>query len=301
MGTAISKPVIKHHSFDEMLTLCGESPYSNGFHIIEQKENMKEKCPHYPFRSDHFSILVVNGGESHVRLNMTEYTLQANQVLIIPPNAVRQFVGASPGFTCTGIAFTQHFLSEAGMTLKHIDMFSFFSSNTLPHFQVSLHDVNLLQGMLHILKQKETEDRSATYNTEVVKHSFLAFIYQFGEIYQRNNYMGEIRVTKKEDLTMRFARLLKEHFKEERSVLYYARLLFVTPRYLTQTIKEITGKTAGELIDEMVITEAKLHLNNMSVSIAQVAESLYFSDQFFFSKFFKKHVGMTPSEYRRTA
>ena len=283
-----------------MLALCGESPYADGFHIIEQKENMEENCPHYAFRSDHFSILIVNGGEGRVRLNMTEYNLHANQVLIIPPNAIRQFIGASSGFRCTGIAFTQQFLSQAGMSLKHIDMFSFFSSNTLPHFQVSVQDADLLQGMLHILKQKEAENRSTTYNTEVVKHSFLAFIYQFGEVYQRNNDIGEIRITKKEDLTMRFARLLTEHFREERSVLYYARLLFVTPRYLTQTIKEITGKTAGELIDEMVIMEAKLHLNNMSVSIAQVAESLYFSDQFFFSKFFKKHAGMTPSEYRRT-
>jgi AraC family transcriptional regulator, transcriptional activator of pobA len=261
---------------------------------------MEEKCPFYPFRSDHFSIIIINEGKGQVRLNMAEYDLQANQVLIIPPNAIRQFLGASPGFRCTGIAFTQHFLSEAGMNLKHIEMFSFFSSNTLPHFKVSLRDADLLGGMLHILKQKEIENQSTTYNTEVIKHSFLAFMYQFGEVYQRNNHIGEIRITKKEDLTMRFAKLLAEHFREERSVLYYARSLFVTPRYLTQTIKEITGKTAGELIDEMVIMEAKLHLNNMSLSIAQVAESLYFSDQFFFSKFFKKHAGMTPSEYRRT-
>ena len=97
-----NKTIIRHHSFNEMLALCGESQYADGFHIIEQKEDMEEKCPHYPFRSDHFSILIVNGGESQVRLNMTEYNLRANQVLIIPPNAIRQFVGASPGFKCTG-------------------------------------------------------------------------------------------------------------------------------------------------------------------------------------------------------
>lgn len=283
-----------------MLALCGESSYADGFHIMEQKENREEKCPHYPFRSDHFSIIIVNGGKGQVRLNMTEYALQPNQVFIIPPNAIRQFIGSSTDFTCTGIAFTSRFLSETGMNLKHIDMFHFLSSNTNPHIQVGSYDADLLRGMLHVLKQKEFENRPTTFNTEVVHHSFLAFIYQFGEVYQRNNGTGEIRITKKEDLAMRFAKLLVEHFKEERSVLYYAKLLFVTPRYLTQTIKETTGKTAGELIDEMVIMEAKVLLSNMSVSIAQVAEMLYFSDQFFFSKFFKKHAGMTPSEYRRT-
>jgi AraC family transcriptional activator of pobA len=301
MGTAISKTIIKQQSFNELLTLWGESPYADGFHIMEHRDDIDEKCPHYPFRSDHFSILITTGGESNVRIDMIAYTLKVNHVMIIPPNAIRQFIGASPDFRCTVIVFTQRFLSEAGMSLKHIDMFSFFSSNASPHIQLSHQEADLLRGMLYILKQKEAENRPTIYNTEIVKHSFLAFIYQFGEVYQRNNYIGEIKLTKKADLTMRFTKILTEHFREERSVLYYARLLFVTPRYLTQTIKEITGKTAGELIDEMVIKEAKIHLNNMSVSIGQVAESLYFSDQFFFSKFFKKHAGMTPSEYRKTA
>ena len=300
MRTAISKTVIEYQSFNELLTLFGESTHQDGFHIIEHSDAIGEICPHHSFRSDHFSIMIITGGECNIRLNMTEYILQENQVMIISPNAIRQFIEASADFRCTGIAFTPGFLSEAGMSPKHIDMFSFFSYNSQPQIQLGEYDANLLREMLHILKQKEAEHRSTKYNKEVVNHSFLAFVYQFGEVYRRNNKTTEIRITKKEDLTMRFTRLLMKHFKEERSVLYYAQLLFVTPRYLTQTIKETTGKTAGELIDEMVIREAKVHLNNMSVSIAQVAESLYFSDQFFFSKFFKKHAGITPSEYRRT-
>jgi len=292
---------IKHQSFNELLYTFKESPYADGFHIMEHRDCMEDKYTHFPFRSDHYSMIIVNGGESKVRLNMTTYTLHVNQVMIIPPNAIRQFIEASQDFRYTAIVFTPRFLSEAGMSLKHIDMFNFFSSNTLPHIQLNHHDADLLGGILNIIKQRSSGNRSTTFYTEVVKYSFLAFIYQFGEIYHQNNDMGERSITKKEDLAMRFTRLLAEHFREERSVLYYARLLFVTPRYLTQTIKETTGKTTSELIDEMVITEAKAHLNNMSISIAQVAESLYFSDQFFFSKFFKKHAGMTPSKYRRTS
>lgn len=299
MRTVMNRSFVRHHTLNDLLAIIGEPFSGDGFHIIEHNEDFSEKCPYYPFRSDHFSIIIGYDGESRVRLNMTEYTLHANEVLIIPPNAICQFIDTGRDFRCSGVAFTVKFLSESGMNLKHIEMFSFLSFNTYPHFQMSHHDADLLRHMLHVLKQKELENRPAGSSAEVVNHSFLAFIYQLGEIHGRNHDKKEIRITKKEELSMRFTKLLTEHFKEERSVLYYARLLFVTPRYLTQTIKETTGKTAGEMIDEMVMIEAKALLNNLSISIAQVAESLYFSDQFFFSKFFKKHAGMTPSEYRK--
>jgi YesN/AraC family two-component response regulator len=98
---------------------------------------------------------------------------------------------------------------------------------------------------------------------------------------------------------MRFVKLLTDSFREERSVIFYAEQLHVTPRYLSQTVKEVTGRSAGDLIDEMVIMEGKALLNNVSLTIAQVAETLYFSDQFFFSKYFKRLTGVSPSEYRK--
>jgi AraC-like DNA-binding protein len=63
-------------------------------------------------------------------------------------------------------------------------------------------------------------------------------------------------------------------------------------------VKEITNKTCGEMIDEIVIMEAKIMLDDLGLSVATVAEQLQFSDQFFFSKFFKKHTGITPSKYK---
>ena len=98
---------------------------------------------------------------------------------------------------------------------------------------------------------------------------------------------------------MQFVKLLSDSFREERSVIFYAEQLHVTPRYLSQTVKEVTGKSAGELIDEMVILEAKALLNDVSLTISQVADSLYFSDQFFFSKYFKRLTGLSPSEYKK--
>jgi len=65
-------------------------------------------------------------------------------------------------------------------------------------------------------------------------------------------------------------------------------------------VKKLTGKTAGKYIDDLVIVEAKNLLRDPSLTIAQIADLLYFSDQFFFSKFFKRYTGITPSDYRKS-
>ena len=63
-------------------------------------------------------------------------------------------------------------------------------------------------------------------------------------------------------------------------------------------MEDVTGKTCRELIDEMAIKEAKLLLNYLEHSVANVAESLHFSDQFIYSKYFKKRTGLTPTAFR---
>ncbi|WNW02394.1 AraC family transcriptional regulator [Tenacibaculum sp. HL-MS23] len=98
---------------------------------------------------------------------------------------------------------------------------------------------------------------------------------------------------------IRFLDLLNENFKSERSVQFYADVLCITSGYLSKVLKEVSGKTANQLIDEAVILEAKLLLNNPILSISEIAENLQFSDQSFFGKFFKKHTGLSPTAFRK--
>lgn len=292
---------VQRHSLNELMHLLGEVPITEGLHVIEEQECFRDVAIQYPFRSDHFSLMLVNKGEAKLRINLTEYSLSTNELMVIPPNAIRQFIEIDPDSLFTGIAFTAGFLSQSGMNPKHATLFNFFSTNGDPNLKLQEEDAMLLRNMIKILKELYAASRETTLDIEVLNHSFLALLYKLGSIHRKYNGDKAIRLTKKEGLVMQFTQLLTEHFREERSVLYYAEHLYVTPRHLTQTVKEITNRTAGEMIDQMVVTEAKVLLSNLSFSVGQVAEALYFSDQFFFSKFFKKHSGFTPSEYRKTA
>ncbi|PXV66283.1 AraC-like DNA-binding protein [Dysgonomonas alginatilytica] len=102
------------------------------------------------------------------------------------------------------------------------------------------------------------------------------------------------------DLLNQLLRLLLTHYREERSVAFYADKMCLTSKYLSKIIKEISGKSILEWISETVIMASKALLKSSEMTVLQISEELNFPNPSFFSRFFKKHTGMTPIEYRES-
>lgn len=275
----------------------GEEDAEKQLYVFERQKELQKLPVKYPYRSDHFTIILVTEGNASLKLDLIDYTIEKHNLLIISPNDVRQFIKISPDCTFIGVGFTQDFLLHSGLHKKNIDAFDFFSSQAEPVVKLDEKNTEVLFQLFSILHKKTTSKEESYFTDEFIYHSFSALIFEIASLFRKSNTI-HLKITRKEDLAMRFMKLLPLHFKQHRSLQFYADLLFITPKYLTQTIKQITGKTAGEFIDEMVIMEAKVLLNDFSKSIGQVAEELNFSDQFYFSKFFKKHTSFNPSDYR---
>ena len=90
-----------------------------------------------------------------------------------------------------------------------------------------------------------------------------------------------------------------EYYKEERSLGFYAGKLCITPKYLSLISKDVSGRSAGEWIDQYVVLEAKTLLKSTRMSIQEIADVLNFANQSFFGKYFKHHTGISPKEYRK--
>lgn len=101
-------------------------------------------------------------------------------------------------------------------------------------------------------------------------------------------------------LVARFRQLLEVHFLTHRTVSDYARLLDVTPGHLNDTVKDNTGWTAGAIIAERLLTEAKHLLADTDMEVAGIARQLHFANPSHFGKFFKKSMGETPLNFRRS-
>ena len=99
-------------------------------------------------------------------------------------------------------------------------------------------------------------------------------------------------------LMQQFIREVQIYYKQERKVLFYAKRLHLSSGYLSTIVKKVSGKTATEWIDNYVILEAKAMLKSRKMNIQQVSNELNFPSQSFFGKYFKRHTGMSPKEYK---
>ena len=102
-----------------------------------------------------------------------------------------------------------------------------------------------------------------------------------------------------EDLFSKFIQLLEKNFRTERRVSWYAQQLEITPKYLSEIVKLVSKRTPNEWIDSYVVLELRVMLNNSTLNIKQIAEDMNFANQSFLGKYFKEHVGVSPTEFRK--
>jgi AraC-like DNA-binding protein len=297
----ISASPVYLRTIKEMNDLTGHSWHLEGLRVFIKNPNHDKSHMSQPFRTDSYWVLLVMEDSLTIQLNGEERVVKENDLLIIPPHVVRQANGETNNCKAACVAFTPDFLLGTGLSQRYIDLFDFLFNNGGMHMQLAAEDASRFMTVITMLREKNFAEGDHPFTAEVVRHFFNVFQFELAGLYHKYSNQKKTVHDHKEELLWRFLALLSKHVKTERSLQFYANRLFVTPKYLTQTVKKLSGKTAGEYIDDLVIVEAKNLLRDPSLTIAQVADMMYFSDQFFFSKFFKRYTGITPSEYRKSA
>lgn len=138
-------------------------------------------------------------------------------------------------------------------------------------------------------------------NDEAIHNGIAMFLYVIGDSLQWAASSQDTKISvlsRREEYCFRFIDLLAKLPKISRRVDFYADKLCLTPKYLTTLIREATGKSAKDWIDDFIISNAQFLLRHSDMSIQQIASELNFPNQSFFGKFFKEHTGYAPSELR---
>lgn len=273
-----------------------------GLYVFETDAQEMDTSFISPYRADHNSIHLITAGEVNVKINLLEYTLRKNDLVLFTTNTIRHFGTVSPDCTATNLLFSTDYLLSSAIPTKTAEAYDYLTGIINP--VVALREPQVEIFLTHFsalaLKMKDAKT-NRFYAEDILRHLFSAVIFEIGALYQSDTEPYIVSSSRKEYVVHQFLKLVMKNFKEEKSVQAYADMLNITPKYLSTATRGLTGKTAGDLIDEMIILEAKVLLNESTMPIAHIAETLRFSDQFVFSKFFKKHCGQNPSSYRRTA
>ena len=102
-----------------------------------------------------------------------------------------------------------------------------------------------------------------------------------------------------EEIYLAFLRLLSQHYAGHRDISFYASKLCITTTYLSRIVRQVSGRTVGQYIDQLLLMEASWMLQTTSLTVAQIADRLHFADTTTFARFFKRLKGCTPKEYRQ--
>ncbi|OMP76569.1 MULTISPECIES: helix-turn-helix domain-containing protein [unclassified Chitinophaga] len=290
---------IHNYTINEVSTDIGHKCPAKDFLTFRSDEvKPKEEILGNPIRSDHFSIALVIEGEIDVQINLVNYCVKKNSLVVIPFNTIHQIQNHDDKSIVIVVCFSHDFIGQSRVSEKHLSSYGFFSPQNNPYLILDDEDADALHGVIKMLHKANDPAYEHPFKAEIVQHGFNIFIYEVAALFKKYRPNEEVKLTRKEEILTSFLKLLFQHFREERGVQFYADALYITPKHLTKMVKEVTNKTCGEMIDEIVILEAKIMLNDLGLSVATVAAQLQFSDQFFFSKFFKKHTGIAPSKYK---
>jgi AraC family transcriptional activator of pobA len=279
--------------------LKDDSFRSVGMDVFSSEDVIPKWATCHPFRSTAFAILLVTKGELEIQCDFVSCRIAEKELFFVLPEALYEIEKVAPNLSFIGLGFKRSYLKDQGIFFSSSDLLHLFSTDMRKKHSLSDEEFSAIQFHVLSLKRKMQLPAETLHLKEIIRHNFLSVLYEMFLIQSKNRVFSSIKLNRKEKLSSDFLGLLSENFKQHRKLEFYAKTLFVTPRHLSQVVKQVTGKTAGELIDELVIKEAKVLLSTHVLSIAQVTDLLNFSDQSFFGKFFKKHIGISPLMYKQ--
>ncbi|MDB4923006.1 helix-turn-helix domain-containing protein [Mucilaginibacter sp.] len=282
-------------SLSKFADLYADKLIGPDFFITDEKQLLS--LSEYPYRSDGYIIGICTRGTAQVEVNLQVYEAKPDAMLLATPFHVLRIYQSSPDFLCRFIVFSKAFLTENNVNSHFLESFSYFKSASLPVIYPDHDDAKILLE-IYVLLQQKLDRQGHPYRMEIARSMLITMLYEVGSIYEKQHIMVKGKLNRKQELNVLFQELVFHHYKEHRNVQYYANALFVSSKHLTETIKDVTGRTAGEWIDDAVILEAKVLLRNQETSIANIAFAIHFPDQSSFGKYFKKQTGLSPSDYR---
>lgn len=252
----------------------------------------------FPFRIDAFMIGICTDGEAVISTNLNRYRLEPHSLFIIGPNTIIQ-QHERRSLSSYIIALSRDFMQRIHVDLKKM-MPLLLRVAEQPVLRITDQQSRMLGTYISTI-EAELHKPPTPFTQEIVGGLIAVALYKIGNLLHEHFARPLEQPAAKdraEEYFKRFMLLLGAHYKQQRTVGFYARELCITPKYLTTVIKRVSGRSASQWIDSYVILEAKTLLKYSDMSIQEIAYYLSFPNQSFFGSYFKRNAGISPSRYK---
>lgn len=254
----------------------------------------------YPCRIDAMIMIVCVRGELSFSSHLSEYNLKANQIFISSAS-VFQFCSLEQSEFYM-LAVNSEFLSNMNVDMRSIvHIVSQLRNNA---YIANLNDksMNGVSRFFGTLLAEHSLKEQSEYMGLSLRHLFCAMIYHICDAVLDKNLTSAPTGVKERssEYFERLMNLLSEHYREQRNVEFYADKMHISSKHLSRVIRNYTGKSVHQWIDEFVALEIKNLLKYSNMSIQQISYYLNFPNPSFMGQYFKRITGLTPGEYKRS-
>ncbi len=250
---------------------------------------------HHTHGHSFYHLVLFTGGGGYHTIDFRKYPVTIGQLYFMVPGQVHSwsFEGNVDGYV---VNFSEELFRPFLADTRYLERFSFLSGDsTEPVLQLEPSELAKAAGILQQLVQESAT--SGAFQLDMLRLNLLNF---FILVARNSGSESNAKDLANPNLLVlhNFRRLLNQFYYQYKLPKDYAAMLYVTPNHLNALCRDLLGKSAGELIRERIVLEAKRQLVNAPANISGIGYGLGFSDNSYFTKFFKKYTGTTPEEFR---
>lgn len=253
----------------------------------------------YPIKLNFPMYWICIEGYIKVNINLEEYLVEKNEIIFILPN---------------NIGYVEEISQNCKLIMHSFEENQSYTPYSFPQTINNLKNCikrnnrkfklqeDIIEEILFIHK---TIKKKILFNNEnnisdILQHYILGIISSITvaikDIIEKNNQI----LSRQEQIFYTFIQKVQENYNKEREVVFYAKELCISPKYLSKIVFESSGKYAKDWIREYVILAAKALLKSNDYTVQQISYMLNFPNNSFFGKYFKSAVGCSPKKYQET-
>ena len=252
---------------------------------------MRESVIEYAHRDNYYIFALIVGGKCRVCIDFAEHALSEGEVVITQPGQVHHLAD-----TGDAKAFLL-FIDSVYISPSDKQIIEEYALSTKP-FKIKMEQAAELKTIFPMIQKRISEGRENSHSIKISEHLVRAVIGIIIE--QMQGFLHQTSKNKRRtEIVLAFKELLLKEEHIERKPSSYAKKLHLSPVYLNEVVKEITGISVSRYLQNEIVLRAKRMLVHTSMNIMEIAFYLGFDDYAYFTRFFKKNTGINPSEYRK--
>ena len=253
--------------------------------------------PTEPRRMSFVLIAMCTRGQVKYKMDAQELAVGPGDLIVVSERHVIDSYLASPDMQGLCMMISVPFINEIIHDVSDTSAMYLFTQNH-PVIALSERDQKVFSEYFYVIRRKIAETGNH-FRRSLVRALMLAMFYDLSNVVYQSRQLSAKSPARPNIIFTQFLKLVEAHCKKERRVGWYAQQMCITPKYLSEMVKQASLRTPNDWIDNYVIRELSVQLKNSNKSIKAIAEELNFPNQSFLGKYFKEHVGMSPSDYRR--